>query len=57
MAEGPHTSQFVKLLDRIRAGDESAKDELVNTSYRRVHALTHFILRGEFPNAGQKDRN
>jgi RNA polymerase sigma factor (sigma-70 family) len=52
MSAEPTTSHFARLLERIRAGDESAKDDLVNASNQRVQALTHYILRGDFPAAG-----
>jgi RNA polymerase sigma factor (sigma-70 family) len=53
MTPGPNTTHFARLLDRIRAGDPSAGDQLVNDAYRRVHDLTHFVLRGEYPQAGR----
>jgi RNA polymerase sigma factor (sigma-70 family) len=53
MGKGPNTSHFARLLDRIRAGDPAANEQLVNDAYLRVHELTHFILRGRFPAAGR----
>jgi RNA polymerase sigma factor (sigma-70 family) len=53
MDSGPGTTHFGRLLDRIRAGDPTAKDQLINDAYQRVHALAHFMLRGEFPTAGR----
>jgi RNA polymerase sigma factor (sigma-70 family) len=46
MEPGPHTSHFARLLDRIRAGDPAAKEELINDAYGRVHSLAHYILKG-----------
>jgi RNA polymerase sigma factor (sigma-70 family) len=45
----PETSHFARLLDRIRAGDPAAKEQLVNDAYERVRALAHYILKGRFP--------
>lgn len=45
------TTHFGRLLDRIRAGEPTARDQLINDAYGRVHDLAHFILRGEFPDA------
>jgi RNA polymerase sigma factor (sigma-70 family) len=47
------TTHFGRLLDRIRGGDPTAKDQLINDAYRRVHELAHFILRGQFPAMGR----
>ncbi len=47
------TTHLGRLLDRIRAGDPGAKDQLINDAYRRVHELAHFILRGRFPESGR----
>jgi RNA polymerase sigma factor (sigma-70 family) len=52
MHNRPGTTHFARLLDRIRAGDPSAKDELIRDAYWRVHRRTHYILRGSFPSAG-----
>jgi hypothetical protein len=54
MGKGPNTSHFDRLLDRIRAGDPSASDQLINDAYLRVHELPHFLLRGRFPTAGRR---
>ncbi len=51
METGPGTTHFARLLDRIRSGDTSARDELIRDAYRRVHRRAHYILRGSFPNA------
>ena len=51
MEPSPRTSHFARLLDRIRAGDPAAKDELINDAYERVRALAHYILKGRFPAA------
>jgi RNA polymerase sigma factor (sigma-70 family) len=45
------TTHFGRLLERIRAGDPTAKDQLINDAYRRVHDLAHFILNGQFRDA------
>jgi RNA polymerase sigma factor (sigma-70 family) len=50
--EGYGTTHFDRLLDRIRAGEASAADDLIRDSYWRVHRRAHFILRGSFPDAG-----
>jgi RNA polymerase sigma factor (sigma-70 family) len=49
MEPSPRTSHFARLLDRIRAGDPAAKEELINDAYERVRALAHYILKGRFP--------
>jgi len=49
MEPGPRTSHFARLLDRIRAGDPAAKEQLINDAYERVRALAHYILKGRFP--------
>jgi DNA-directed RNA polymerase specialized sigma24 family protein len=54
MAPGHNTTHFSRLLDRIRAGEPSAREQLVNDAYQRVQDLTSYILRGEFPRAGQQ---
>jgi RNA polymerase sigma factor (sigma-70 family) len=51
MEHSPRTSHFARLLDRIRAGDPAAKEQLVNDAYQRVHAQAHYILRGRYPTA------
>ena len=53
MAIEPGTTHFALLLDRIRAGDASAKDDLIRDAYWRLHRRAHFILRGRFPEAGR----
>jgi RNA polymerase sigma factor (sigma-70 family) len=46
MEPGPRTSHFARLLDRIRAGDPAAKEQLISDAYERVHAQAHYILKG-----------
>jgi RNA polymerase sigma-70 factor, ECF subfamily len=45
------TTHFGRILERIRSGDPTANEQLINDAYRRVHDLAHFILRGEFSEA------
>jgi RNA polymerase sigma factor (sigma-70 family) len=47
MEPTPRTSHFARLLDRIRAGDPAAKEELISDAYESVHSLAHYILRGQ----------
>jgi hypothetical protein len=49
MEPSPRTSHFARLLDRIRAGDPAAKEQLINDAYERVRALAHYILKGRLP--------
>jgi RNA polymerase sigma factor (sigma-70 family) len=49
MEPTPHTSHFARLLDRIRAGDPTAKEQLINDAYGRVHGRAHYILKGRYP--------
>jgi len=53
MEPSPRTSHFARLLDRIRAGDPAAKEQLINDAYERVRALAHYILKGRFPAAAR----
>jgi len=46
MEPSPRTSHFARLLDRIRAGDPAAKEQLINDAYERVYAQAHYILKG-----------
>jgi RNA polymerase sigma factor (sigma-70 family) len=49
MAPVPQTSHFARLLDRIRAGDAAAKEQLINDAYGRVYARANcIILKGRF---------
>jgi RNA polymerase sigma-70 factor (ECF subfamily) len=42
------TTQLQGVIDRMRAGDPAARDELINRSYQRLHRLAHRMLQG-FP--------
>jgi RNA polymerase sigma factor (sigma-70 family) len=42
-------THFGRLLDRIRAGDPAARDQLIADAYERVHELAHLILKGRPP--------
>jgi RNA polymerase sigma factor (sigma-70 family) len=44
----PETSHFARLLDRIRAGDAAAKEQLINDAYGRVHARANYLLKRRF---------
>jgi RNA polymerase sigma factor (sigma-70 family) len=46
MDPSPRTSHFARLLDRIRAGDPAAKEQLIGDAYERVRAQAHYILKG-----------
>ena len=50
-SRGPSTSHLDALLDRIRGGDQSAKEELINDAYPRALRLTRFVLRGDIGKA------
>jgi RNA polymerase sigma-70 factor (ECF subfamily) len=53
MAESiPQTTQLHKLLERMRGGDQSARDELVRRVCRRMEHLAHKMLRG-YPNVAR----
>ena len=41
-----HTAQLQSWLDRLRRGDESARDEIINHSCERLRELTSKMLRG-----------
>jgi RNA polymerase sigma factor (sigma-70 family) len=51
MELSPRTSHFARLLDRIRAGDPAAKEQLINDAYERVYSRAHYILKGRYPAA------
>ncbi len=52
------TSHFARLLDRIRAGDATAKEQLINDAYGRVYARANYIiLKGRFRAAGARSGN
>ena len=53
MEPSPRTSHFARLLDRIRAGDPAAKEQLISDAYERVYARAHYILKGRYPAAKQ----
>jgi hypothetical protein len=42
------TTQLQGLIDRMAAGDESARDELIGRAYQRLRRLAHRMLQG-FP--------
>ncbi len=44
-ADGGHTAVLGQWLDRLRAGDESARPEILNHACRRLEALTRRMLR------------
>jgi len=45
------TSQLQRLIDRLAAGDQSARDELIGRAYERLRRLAHKMLR-KFPHVG-----
>lgn len=45
MAEGSTTSQLQGLLDRLKAGDDEARKQLINRSCERLRELTHRMFR------------
>jgi RNA polymerase sigma-70 factor (ECF subfamily) len=49
MSDHNHPDDFSQYLDRMRAGDESAREELIAAAVRRLQRLASKMLRG-FPN-------
>jgi RNA polymerase sigma factor (sigma-70 family) len=45
-------THFARLIDRIRAGDPSAKNDLIRDAYWHLYRRAHHILRGKYPKAG-----
>ena len=47
-----HTTKMARLVDRLRAGDAAASDELLRGAAARLDRLARKMLRG-FPNVGR----
>ena len=54
MAKADQSTQVRNLFDRLKAGDEAAKDALITHVYKRAHKISQRELRG-FPNVKRWD--